>query len=115
MSLDFLTKRGAPALDKLGLHHFVPGHLASLVHGHAAQDRCQGTFGAPDSRVLRFAVTDALDERGHRVDRDVPRRLLHRLLLRTTKMAPVILRRFDHSGWTEELLDDIPISVGRKR
>jgi hypothetical protein len=30
-------------------------------------------------------------------------------------MAPVILGRFDHSGWTEELLDDIPISVGRKR
>ena len=37
-----------------------------------------------------------------------------RLLLRTTKMAPMVFRSFDHPARTEKLLDDIPVSVGSK-
>src|SRR5215510_937153 len=111
-----MTKRNSDLADmtKLRVHHFVPRDFAPPVHRHASEDRCQGTLGATHARVLRLAVADALYERGDRINGDVARRLLHRLLPGPTKMPPVILRRLNHARFAEKLLYHVTIAGWRE-
>src|SRR5436309_5961217 len=99
-----VTRINRGGMATLRVHHFVPGDFTAAVHGHATEDGCQRTLGAAHARVLRLAVADALYERGDRIDGDITRRLLHRLLTRPAKMAPVIFRRLDHARFAKKLL-----------
>src|SRR5215831_11665827 len=111
-----MTKRNSDLADMttLRVHHFFPGDFAPPVHRHASEDGGQGTLGAAHARILRLAVADSLHERGDRINGNVARRLLHRLLPWAAEMAPVILRRLNHSRFSKKLLYDVTIAWRRK-
>src|SRR5438046_2838580 len=103
-----LRSTACPSLSSpLTLHHFVPADLPPQIHGHAPEDRRQAALDAADRGILRLALGDPPHELRDRVNRDIARRLLRRVLTRSAVMPPMILRSLDHAFLSEELLSHI--------